>query len=143
MHSPGMGTWDKRCMHGWGLLQGEVLDAPIAFSVCARGRCLECLWEMMQSEHVVGCRETGIWSISGCWGMHGASLWNGDGYANGMNALCLPMPGERGERYVAIGARIRGREHSLGWHLNHTCKRVREDLNSLCVVFAIILYTCG
>lgn len=114
MHSPGMGTWDKRCMHGWRLLQGEVVDAPIAFPVCARGRSLERVWEMMQAEHVVGCRETSIWSVSGCWGMHGASLWNGDGYVNGMNVLGLPMPVKRGERHLAIGACIRGREHSLG-----------------------------
>lgn len=65
MHRPGMGTWDKRCMHDWRLLQGEVVDAPVAFSVCARGQSLECVWEMMKAENDVGCREKGIWSNLG------------------------------------------------------------------------------
>lgn len=103
-------------MHAWlaAFARGRSGCTHSIFSLCARGRCLERVWEMMQAECVVGCRETGIWSISGCWGMRGASLWNGGGYVNGMNALGLPLPGKMRERHVAIGARIQRREHSLG-----------------------------
>lgn len=82
---------------------------------------------------------------SGCWGMHGASLRNGDEYVNRMNAVGLPMPGMKGERHVAIGAYGGENVACVGWQKlffaseRCMCKRAGEVLNSLSVVFAVIL----
>lgn len=60
-----------------------------------------------------------------------------------------PCPG-RGESHVATGACTRGENIALGGGQKlflasepYTRKRVGEDLNSLRVAFAIILYRCG